>query len=88
MSFCSQPGVDWVISKVKSPDFRVVATKFVSDVAQMLKMNGTLPATREPELLPEIAWQYTNGKPQETPCAHYQPELICLFKRTLTKHPK
>jgi hypothetical protein len=54
--------VDWVISKVKSPDFRGVAMRLVADVARMLKMSCTLSPSRAPEPSPEIAWQYTKGK--------------------------
>ncbi|KAK5232919.1 hypothetical protein LTR47_006146 [Exophiala xenobiotica] len=61
LSFCSQPGVDWVTSKVKSPDYSSTVKRLVLDSARMLKMSGTLSFAREPDPPPEVAWKYTNA---------------------------
>lgn len=62
LSFCSQPGVDWVTSKVKTPDYSSTVKRLVLNSARMLKLSGTLSSSREPDPPPEVAWQYTNGK--------------------------
>ncbi|OAL38898.1 hypothetical protein AYO20_01649 [Fonsecaea nubica] len=63
MSFYSQPAVDWIVLKVKSPEYTSAVKRLVQESARMLKMNhGALSSCREPEPPPEVAWQYTNGE--------------------------
>ncbi|KAL5603881.1 hypothetical protein FOVSG1_006631 [Fusarium oxysporum f. sp. vasinfectum] len=59
VSFCSEPGVKWIDSKVNSGDFESAATRFTTYVARMLKFSGTLSTSRVSEPPSELAMQYT-----------------------------
>ncbi|KAJ9610300.1 hypothetical protein H2200_005077 [Cladophialophora chaetospira] len=86
LSFCSEPGMDWVVSKVKSPNFRDVAKGFVANASRMLKMSGTLSTLREPEPSPEVAWQYTKAYFEETPEEAFEIVDRSWFESRLRAH--
>lgn len=67
LSFCSQPAVNWVISRVHTPEYTGVINRIITDLARMLKVNGSLSNGRASEPLPEVAWQYTEAFFQRSP---------------------
>lgn len=62
MSFCSRSSIDWVASKVKAPGFPGVARNIAIGLARVLKVSGSLPASKAPEPDQATAWRYTRGK--------------------------
>ncbi|KIW86779.1 uncharacterized protein Z519_12565 [Cladophialophora bantiana CBS 173.52] len=87
MSFYSQPAEDWVISKVKSPDYSSTVKRLVRESARMLKMSrGTLSTCREPEPPPEVAWQYANAYFEEGLDRAFGVVERTLFESRLRAH--
>ncbi|KEF60683.1 uncharacterized protein A1O9_02244 [Exophiala aquamarina CBS 119918] len=86
LSFSSQPGVNWINSKVKSPEFANVAMRIVMTLAGMLKMSRTPSATRAPEPAPEIAWEYTEAYFEEALDATFGIVERSWFESRLRAH--
>ena len=61
MSFCSRPGVEWIVSRSKCPDFKGFAVKFVSHVARTLKKGSRSPIPDSADLASSVAWNYVEG---------------------------
>ena len=65
LSICSQPGIKWVESKVKSPGVKESLLRFSKDLLLRLKveqLSWLQSKQRAPEPVETTAWQYTNGR--------------------------
>ncbi|KAH8691680.1 fungal-specific transcription factor domain-containing protein [Talaromyces proteolyticus] len=86
LSIFSKPAVTWIMSRVKTPGFNIIALRFVTDVSRTLKINDTLSSSRAPEPPPEIAWQYTKAFFEEAPAQAFGIVDRVWFESRLRAH--
>jgi hypothetical protein len=49
------------------PEYNGIIMRLITDLARMLKMNGSLSTPRAAELSPDVAWQYTEAYFDQSP---------------------
>lgn len=62
LSICTDPGVEWIASRIGASDYATCATSLASMISRKLRLHEPLSQKRVPDPPENTAWLYTKGE--------------------------